>query len=186
MEYVSEDKQVGKVQCYSFDSTRNKWNKMGGKLVGQYEGGNFGYSMSLNHKGDRVAIGNRKGGDKSEGSVTVYWLKYNKWHQLGSEQTSVNGNDQGGFKCELNAEGNVLAWSARGHDFGDGVVEDIGIVRISQFMDGAWIDLGPGIAGNAPNDNFGEAIALSHSGTILAASSNMNSDKEYVSTFILT
>merc|ERR1712232_449166 len=178
--------QFGKVQRYSFESTMDRWKPKGQELVGRYVGGLFGYSLSLNHKGDRVAIGDRKGGGNSEGSVTVYFFKDYKWHQLGEEQKSGNVGDQGGFKCELNAKGNVLAWSARGHDFEEGGVDNIGIVRVAQFRNGAWEELGAGIAGNAKGDRFGEAIALSGSGTMLAASSNMNSDKEYVSTFILT
>merc|ERR1712078_953851 len=74
-----------------------------------------------------------------EGSVGVFKFEGKTWKIMGSEQVSTTRNDMGGFKVELNDEGNVMAWTARGHN-GDGF--DTGIVRVARWVKGEWTILG--------------------------------------------
>mmetsp|Transcript_2832 Transcript_2832/g.3340 ORF Transcript_2832/g.3340 Transcript_2832/m.3340 type:complete len:102 (+) Transcript_2832:18-323(+) len=88
------------------------------------------------------------------------------------EQVSSEAGDQGGFKVALNALGDVLAWTARGHDNDNG--ENVGIVRVAHWNGNEWEQLGEEIVGDTENDFFGESVTLSDEGTIIAASSNLN------------
>jgi len=214
--------QKGKVRCYQWKDKMNydgligpvgkeEWISVGGDIVGTILDGQFGYSLSLNYDGTRIAIGNRivlYAGDTQNnirsGSVGVYQLQYPtpntaKWTLMGSEQRSTQASDQGGFDVKLNSAGNVLAWSARGHDKvidwahpttgvkGNITKKNVGMVRVSYYSFEAedWIALDNNhVLGEGENDFFGESIGLSDRGTILAASSNLNSI-EYVRVYTL-
>merc|ERR1712232_1521906 len=165
-------------------------------MVGVLPGAEFGYSLSMNHDGTRVAVGARKGGDDEQGTVKVFRgdPRARKWTLMGQQFVSTRSNDQGGFKCQLNSEGNVLAWTARGYDVRDSVTDDItlrnvGMVRVAQWigtdLKGSWEQVGQEIEGFKAGDNLGESVALSDDGKTLAASSNWNDEKEYVTTYTL-
>jgi len=171
----------GRARCFWWNGS--DWNVKGTNyILGTAEDGQMGYSLSLNYDGTRVAVGNRFGGDNRQGSVAVYEFKNNSWRMMGSEQVSIRRNDQGGFKVELNAVGNVLAWTARGYN-GDGF--DTGIVRVARWVNGKWTRLGGDLLGDDAKDYFGESVALNDDGTIIAASANIG-DVEYVRAFALS
>lgn len=173
--------QRGKTTCYYWQD--DEWIPKLGAMRGSNNGGNFGYSLSLNYDGSRVAVGNRRGGEFRQGTVTVFEAKPGKWEEMGKEMPSGNGNDQGGFQVALNRAGNVLAWTARGYDGRGADTKDVGIVYVQQWRNGQWQDLGEGISGAQAKDFFGENIALNDRGDIFAASSNWNDDREYVLVF---
>merc|ERR1712003_363436 len=107
----------GRARCFVWNGS--DWSKKANDMVGTAEDGEMGYSLALNYDGSRVAVGNRYGGDDREGAVAVFEVDGNNWKMMGAEQVSTRRNDNGGFKVELNDEGNVMAWTARGHN-GDG------------------------------------------------------------------
>jgi len=169
----------GRVRC--FDWNNDNWYKKGDDIVGTKNGGEMGHSLSSNEDGTIVAIGNRYGGNNLQGSVSVFQSmtsrKGNTWNQMGSEQVSLQKNDQGGFKVDLNSEGNVLVWTARGYNGEDG--SDQGIVRIARWGGREWQKLGNDLLGDTANDYFGESVAINDLGTIVAASANWG-ELEYV------
>ena len=65
---------------YEFDSAVSDWTKLGGDMIGEVAGDNFGESISLSGDGTRVAIGSptndRNTGDVYDngGHVRVYEL----------------------------------------------------------------------------------------------------------------
>jgi len=170
----------GRARCFFWNG--NDWNKKGRDMVGKYEDGQMGYSLALNYDGNRVAVGDRFGGDNTEGSVAVFELKGVTWSMMGDEQVSVRRGDQSGFKVDLNREGNVFAWTARGYN-GDGA--DTGVVRVARWVNGEWQRMGSDLLGDDAKDYFGESVALNDDGTIVAASANIGS-VEYVRTFALS
>jgi len=173
--------KTGRVRCFGWSG--NAWTRRGNDIVGNIKNGQMGYSLSLNYDGNRVVAGDRNGGDNYQGSVTTFQLNGNSWNVMGEPQVSAGVADQGGFQVELNAGGNVLAWTARGHDtLGQ---NETGIVRVIRWVNDEWIALGDDIIGDKGSDYFGESVALSDDGTILACSSNWN-DVEYVRAFALT
>jgi len=174
--------QRGQVVCHYWNGV--EWIVKGrNRLRGRRNGGNFGYSLALNYAGTRVAVGNRLGNANDSGTMLVFELQGSngEWTVMGDEITSGEGDDQGGFQCDLNAKGDVLAWTARGYD--NNQKKNVGIVRTAQWRNGEWVELGEGISGEMAGDSFGESVALNEDGTIFAASSNWNNDKEYVMVF---
>jgi len=169
----------GRARCFVWNG--QDWAKKGDDIIGTAEGGEMGYSLALNYDGSRVAVGNRYGGDNREGSVGVFKFEGKTWKIMGSEQVSTTRNDMGGFKVELNDEGNVMAWTARGHN-GDGF--DTGIVRVARYVKGEWTGLGNDLLGDEEKDYFGESVSINSDGTIIAASANRG-DIEYVRSFAL-
>lgn len=76
----------------------------------------------------------------------------------------------------------MIAYSARGHD-GNGV--NSGVVRVLQYTaNDKWELLGFELSGGLANDYFGESVALSERGSVMAASSNQNS-LEYTQAYVL-
>jgi len=169
----------GRARCFVWNG--KDWSKEGDDMVGTAEGGEMGYSLALNYDGSRVAVGNRYGGDDREGAVAAFELQDKNWKMMGSEQVSTRRNDMGGFKVELNDGGNVMAWTARGHN-GDGF--DTGIVRVARWVKGEWTTLGNDLLGDEEKDYFGESVSLNGDGTIITASANRG-DVEYVRSFAL-
>lgn len=99
--------QRGRVVCHYWNDI--EWIVKGSnRLLGRRNGGNFGYSLALNHDGTRLAVGNRLGNAHDSGTVTVFELHNGKWEVLGEEITSGQGGDQGGFQCDLNAKGDGM------------------------------------------------------------------------------
>jgi len=199
--------QRGRVRCFQWKKMTfyggegpKFWLPVGMEILGTVLYGQMGYSLSLNYDGTRVAVGNRvfvnNGDDDKRGSVGVYRLENpgtnnEKWTIMGKEQMSTQAGDQGGFQVQLNAPGDVLAWSARGFDDHDNATtttkkKNVGMVRISYWSENtAWIPLdNDHVLGDSENDYFGESIALSDTGTIFAASSNLNAI-EYVRAYTL-
>eukprot|EP00548_Thalassiothrix_antarctica_P005174 CAMPEP_0194140418 /NCGR_PEP_ID=MMETSP0152-20130528/9965_1 /TAXON_ID=1049557 /ORGANISM="Thalassiothrix antarctica, Strain L6-D1" /LENGTH=494 /DNA_ID=CAMNT_0038838655 /DNA_START=124 /DNA_END=1608 /DNA_ORIENTATION=+ len=172
----------GRVRCFFWND--NDWYKKGFDIVGQYPGGEMGYSLALNYDGTVVAAGNRYGGNQRQGSVTVFQFKSknSKWMQVGSEQISIQKNDQGGFKVDLNANGDVVTWTARGYNGEDGT--DQGVVRVARWDGKDWSKLGNDLLGDSAKDYFGESVAINDIGTIVAASANTGT-VEYVRAYTL-
>merc|ERR1711862_540177 len=193
----------GRVLCHEWDNAQQDWVQLYQTMEGFLPGHQFGHSLSMNHDGTRVAVGARYGGDKEQGTVRVFQgdPRKREWTAMGQQFVSARSSDQGGFKCQLNSEGNVLAWTARGHDVyesgpGDAgdhpAIKDVGMVRVAQWIVGrggtqigSWEPVGQEIEGFKAGDNLGESVALSDDGKTLAASSNLNNEKEYVTTYSL-
>merc|ERR1711937_325795 len=172
--------QRGRVRCFKW--SKNSWVSEGSDIVCDVEKGRMGYSLSLSYDGNRVAVGNR-GDNSNEGSVSVYQMNKKSWKLMGAKLVSSEAGDQGGFSVALNALGDVLAWTARGHD-SDTSGDNVGIVRVARWTDNQWKALGEDLVGESAGDAFGESVALSDEGTIMAASSNLN-DVEYTRVYTL-
>lgn len=99
---VGDTLSRGRVTCWHGPQWKDR---KGVELVGHFEGGSFGCSLSLNDSGDVLAVGDRLAGKKEEGSVAVYQFKNNHWKEF-QRQFSGTGNDQGGYQVALNAKGN--------------------------------------------------------------------------------
>jgi len=135
----------GQVYCHYWQEDQNAWLVKGDRMRGTYNGGNFGYSMSLNHRGNRVAVGNRQAGAKEEGSVTVFQIHKGKWDMMGNEMVSGTGKDQGGFQVALNREGdgmyNYMAM-INDNQFFYSLIHKLLLppsFRYSLMLDGSWI-----------------------------------------------
>ncbi|MDP4744112.1 MAG: hypothetical protein NWS22_04635, partial [Porticoccaceae bacterium] len=82
--------------------------------------------------------------------------------QLGSDIDGATADDNSGRSVSLSSDGTRVAIGAPGSSPGKGQV------RIYDWTDGAWVQTGSDIDGEAAGDRFGTSVSLSSDGTRVA------------------
>jgi len=157
---------------------------LGQDIDGEAPSDNFGSAVSINAAGNIVAIGTpyNDGNGSTAGHVRIYQYNNNandpSWIQLGQDIDGEAAGDGSGDSISLNAAGTIIAIGA---DYNDGTdITDTrrGHVRLYQYNNNAndpsWIQMGPDIDGEAPNDNSGFSVSLNDTGNIVAIGANLN------------
>jgi hypothetical protein len=85
------------------------------------------------------------------------------WSQLGSTIDGEASYDRSGYSVSLSSDGSIVAIGAI---YNDGGGSNSGHVRVFQYENSAWNQLGSDIDGNG--GDFGNSVSLSSDGTILA------------------
>jgi hypothetical protein len=155
----------GQVRIYNYNGTA--WSQLGEDINGEAAGDYSGWSVSLSSDGNTVAIGanqNDSNGSDS-GHVRVYNYDGTSWSQLGEDIDGEASNDHFGFSVSLSSSGKTLAV---GGYYNDGNGSDSGHVRIYNYNENVWSQLGSDIDGEAANDYSGSSVSLSSDGTTLA------------------
>jgi hypothetical protein len=164
---------AGHVRVYQY--INNTWTKLGGDIDGEGEGDYSGLSIGLSADGTIVAIGapNNDSSANNAGHVRVYEYINNAWTKLGAD---IDGE----FKADaaatvdINADGTIVAIGAPYND-DDGLLgADRGHVRVYQYINNAWAQIGDDINGEETRNTFGEAVSLSADGTIVAIGAPYN------------
>ena len=87
------------------------------------------------------------------------------YSQRGERIKGTNSGDVNGNSIAFNAEGSILAVGSK---FNDDFNWNAGKVRVYEWQDTAWVQLGQDLLGSWPwNGQFGKAIALNDSGNVL-------------------
>ena len=162
---------TGHVRVFSWNGSA--WSQLGSDIDGETGSNLFGYSVSLDSDGDRVAIGGpRNGGTASDaGHVRVYSWNGSSWSQLGSDIDGEASGDQLGSSVSLDSDGNRVAIGAR---FNDGTASNAGHVRIYEYSSGSWSQLGSDIDGEASNDYSGISVSINSDGDRVAIGASGN------------
>ena len=102
---------------------------MGSDIDGEAAGDNFGYSVSMNSDGDRVAIGATNNDDNggNSGHMRIYSWDGSSWSQLGSDIDGEAAGDNFGYFVSMNSYGDKVAAGAYGND---GTASNAGHVRV--------------------------------------------------------
>ena len=176
----------GHVRVYQYDGL--DWQQIGADIDGEAEG-DESCSVSLSADGSTVAIGakyNDGNGSKS-GHVRVYQYINSSWQQLGADIDGEAENDISGRFVSLSADGSTVAIGAHGND-GNGSAS--GHVRIYQYINSSWQQLGADIDGEASGDVSGWSVSLSDDGSTVAIGAFQNdgngSDSGHVRIYELT
>ncbi|MGB0676770.1 MAG: hypothetical protein ACPGO8_04100, partial [Ilumatobacteraceae bacterium] len=85
--------------------------------------------------------------------------------QLGSDIDGEAAGDMSGWSVSLSSDGTIIAIGAGGNDDNG---SSAGHVRVYQYSNDSWTQLGSDIDGEAANDNSGGSVSLSSDGTIIA------------------
>ena len=145
-----------------------QWVQVGNDIDGESPGDESGISVALSSNGAVVAIGAylNDGGGSSAGHVRVYFNAGGGWVQRGSDLDGSAAGDWFGWAVSLSADGTVLAVGAR---FANGINGgNSGRVHVYQWISNTWQPLGSTLDGARAGDEFGNFLALSDDGTILA------------------
>ena len=163
---------AGHVRIYSWDGT--SWSQLGSDIDGEAAGDNFGFSVSINSAGDRVAIGGPENDESASraGHARVYAYANNAWTQLGSDIDGEAVNDRSGRTVSINAAGDRVAV---GTGENDGTANNAGHVRVFEYASGSWTQLGSDINGEASLDYFSHwSLDLNATGDHFVVGAHLN------------
>ena len=162
----------GQVRVYKYSN--GSWSQLGGGIEGAAANDNFGSSVSLSSDGTIVAIGavyNSTTGYDS-GQVRVYKYSNDSWSQLGGDIDGEADGDQSGYSVSLSSDGTIVAIGALYN-------KPSGQVRVYEYSNSSWSQLGGDIDGEAAGDQSGYSVSLSSDGTIVAIGALYNSTTGY-------
>lgn len=167
---------AGHVQVYDWNGT--SWVQLGLDIDGEAANDQSGWSISLSADGSRLAIGARyndgAGGTASDaGQARVYEWNNTSWVQLGMDIDGEAAGDESGRSVSLSADGSRLAVGAHFNDDSGG---NAGHVRVYDWNNTSWVQLGMDINGEAADDLSGRSITLSADGNRLAIGAWGNDD----------
>ena len=164
----------GYVRILWYNSGTNQWQQLGQDLNGEAAGDQFGTSVALSVDGSIVAAGAsfNDGNGLSSGHVRIFRYNSgaNQWQQMGQDLNGEAALDEFGDSVAVSADGSIVAVGARRND------GNSGRVRIFRYISGTnqWQQLGQALNGEAANDWFGDSVALSADGSIVAAGATLN------------
>lgn len=148
----------GHVRVFQYTSGTS-WIQLGADIDGT-PNSQTGFSVSLNNKGDLVAVGNILDSTYStnSGVVKVYSFVSMSWVQYGD---TIIGNpaDLTGYSVSFNNTGNELSVSYPYKDSGSKI--DTGAVDVYSFKNSVWKKIYPRIPGITAQENSGWSTSLS-------------------------
>ena len=169
----------GNVRIFEF--INNEWAQIGEDIQGDEGNAMFGGRLSLSSDGNIVAISAFRNGSNGEdsGQVKVYENQNGNWVQIGQDINGEMSEELFGEEVVLSCDGSILAISA---PLNTETGEIIGQVRVYENQNGNWVQIGQDVSGEVSESSlgelFGEGLALSCDGIILAVGAPENSDSE--------
>ena len=164
------DNDTGRVWIYELQN--GKWVEIW-KVLGQSEGERFGSSVALNTDGSIVAVGVPFAYDK-QGAIRVYAERNGNWSQLGSEIVGQFRDGKLGWDVAFASNALIFVAGQKSDDNSNNSGRS-GQTRIFQYtgsnvtVTGSFEQFGQAILGDNPGDDFGWTVAISASGTVVAA-----------------
>jgi len=159
---------TGRVRVFvNTNITNPEWEQVGDDIAGESINDYSGQSVSLSADGTRVAIDgqyNDGAAGMYSGHVRVWEYSNNAWTKMGSDIDGEAAYDYSGGGVSLSADGTRVAI---GSQWNDGNGESSGHVRVYEYSDGNWNQLGIDIDGvTADDQSF--VVSLSGDGTRVA------------------
>ena len=163
--FAGTDQQEGFASHYIHSS----FSQLGADIDGEAAGDWSGFSVSISADGSRVAIGAlfNDGSGVNAGHVRVYEYHNSAWVQIGADidGDSHSADDRIGYSVSISADGSRLAVGAPGNDAGG---SDTGNTRVYEYNNGAWMQIGADIPGEARADLSGRSVSISSDGSRVA------------------
>ncbi|PHR12772.1 MAG: hypothetical protein COA40_07790 [Aequorivita sp.] len=154
-----------------FEYTNDSWVQVGNNINGEFGLDYSGEAVSINFHGNIIAVGAKtnSGGGNNAGHVRVYQFDGTDWVQQGEDINGEAAGDLSGRSVSLNASGTIVAIGAADND-ANGISS--GQVRIFEFQDNEWLQLGADIDGENEFDNLGRAVSINGNGHVVAVASS--------------
>lgn len=154
-----------------------EWVQLGQDLVGEAENDLAGYSVDISADGSIVAVASKNNDDGGSNAGHVRVFQYAEdaetWVQLGEEINGETEFDESGFAISLNANGTIVAI---GSPYSNDSGARSGQVRVYEFIDGSWEQLGDDIEGEASGDRSGYSVSLNAFGDVVAIGAEGSDD----------
>jgi len=149
------------VGVYKF--INNDWIQLGANITNDNSNGS-GDSVSINSDGSIVAIGTRSISN-NKGHVRVFQYVNDNWLQIGTNILGEDSGDSSGYSISLNSVGDIVAIGA---PYNNENGEHSGHVRIYQYINNHWSQLGSDIDGITFSEGFGKSVSINSQGNIVA------------------
>jgi hypothetical protein len=156
----------GQVKVFRFES--ENWIQIGANIIGEFTGDDFGFNVTISSDGNTVAAGsssNDTNGDNT-GNVRIFENQGDEWVQMGNTIYGDQTNASFGRDISISSNGNIIGIPASGYNSDNGVAA--GLVRVYQYLEGIWNQIGVDILGEEEMDQSGFSIAISGSGELIA------------------
>jgi hypothetical protein len=158
----------GQVRVYK--NINNNWTQIGQDLYGQSAEAGAGRSVDLSDDGSVLAFGapnTTVNGVFFAGKVSVFENQNNNWVQKGGDIDGDGTIVKFGESVSLSDDGNIIAIGQSGDPINNNP-QDTGRVKIYQYINNQWVQLGNTIRGDVGRDEFGLVTSLSANGNIVA------------------
>ena len=153
---------AGHVRLYEYNGSN--WVQLGADLDGVAAEDLFGYSVSLDSAGSKVAISapyNDENGDGA-GEVRIYEYNGSNWTQLGGDINGLAATSQCGFSLDISSDGSRVVIGEIGYtgSFGLG-----GVVRTFEYNGSSWSQVEDGVEGEGAFDQLGWSVSINNDGS---------------------
>jgi len=161
----------GVVRVFKKEGFKN-WVQQGEAIQGASLGDESS-EVSISSDGTTVAIGAQKnnGNGEDSGHVRVYKWDGTGWNQVGTDIDGDASGDMSGSSVSLSSDGFRVAIGAYFNDGGSG--NNTGHVRVYEYLEEHWVQMGDDLDGEGANDESGE-VSLSSDGTTVAIGAPKN------------
>ena len=107
--------------------------------------------------------------------------------QKGSDIDGEAAGDESGISVSLSSDGTIVAIGANKNDAGTGdASDDRGHVRVYEYSNNSWSQLGSDIDGEEEDDESGTSASLSNDGSIVAIGAPYNRGPSHQSASVVT
>jgi hypothetical protein len=148
-----------------------QWVQVGQDIIGQDDVNSAGASLtiSINGNGNIIVVGEPHDDFDNQGLVRVFECINNTWTQIGQDILGEFPSDKFCITA-INKNGDIIVTGALGND-GNG--NNAGHVRVYEYINNNWIQLGQDIDGENSYDWCGHSLSLNSSGNIIGIASPM-------------
>ena len=152
----------GHVRVYKWNNV--SWTQVGQDIDGEAANDQSGNHVSMSSDGTRVAIGANYNDDNGSvsGHVRVYEWNSVTWIQMGFDIAGEDAYNLSGA-VSMSSDGTRVAIGASRNDGANGV--DSGHVRVYEWNNVSWTQVGSDIDGKAADDKSGWSVSMSSDGT---------------------
>ena len=161
------DSSRGYTTVYQYNVSTSTWVPLGENIDGNATGDSSGFSVSLSHSGERVAIGSF-GYDSDKGIARVFAYDGTGWTPLGGNIIGEVAGDRCGYSVSLSGIGDTLAIGSPGGDGQSGYTQVVKWHNDSNTWDKLEGKTTGNIVGDAEGDYSGFSVSLNVDGTIIA------------------
>jgi len=154
-----------------FELQNGTWNQLGTTLYGEMEGDFFGTAVDINVSGNRIVSGAHQIGviNNNKGYVKVFEYENNTWNLLGERINGEFNDDEAGRSVNLSGSGDRVVIAIPRNDSNG---TDAGQVKIYNYQNSNWKQLGNTIFGENPGDAIGYANEPGSNGIALNTAGN--------------
>jgi hypothetical protein len=172
--FLNPSQPPGYTRVYEWDGSN--WIQKGTDIIGEANGNSSGTAVSLSSDGNTIAIGassNSSANGSFSGHCRIFEWSGTAWVQKGADIDGEAVQDFCGDAVSINANGNIVAVGAAGHDGGG---NGLGQIRVFEWNGSNWIQKGTDVFGTSIVRGYGASLSLSNDGTTFIGSGYTSSN----------